>query len=255
MNRVLIVLILLSPIQMNCKLYNKDEEKPDRPSLNNYLINDFANLIGLESAYAKERLEKLYTNILSECRLETVDNLIICKPILGNHSFSAINIYLSLQTITLVINNDGIVCTVMFSNRILFDVTHIINEENVVDEGTINMIKILVDGHERYSKRMIENDRWFNDFVKTTVLAVPVKPVKTEITTNENEKGVKYIWLGSEELYEYIGRNDINKIEYGFVYHEDYTETTTLWSMDQAEAPDTEITPDMVPSLDPAEQP
>ena len=233
MNRMLIILILLSPIQMNCKLYNEDKEKPDMPSLNNYLINDFANLVGLESGYAKEHLEKLYTNIFSECRLETIDNLIICRPILENHSFGEIRKYLSLQTITLVQNNDGIVCTVMFSNRRLFDITKIINEENLVDEETIKLIKLLTVGHEDYSKGMIENNERFNIFVKTTVLAIPVKPVKTEITSNKKEKRVKYIWQGNDGLYEYIGREDIKRIEYGFVFHEDYLQTTTLWSINE----------------------
>ena len=43
MNRLLIFLILLIPIQMNCQFYNKenkDKEKPIISSKNNYLIND-----------------------------------------------------------------------------------------------------------------------------------------------------------------------------------------------------------------------
>ena len=60
---------------------------------------------------------------------------------------------------------------------------------------------------------------------------IPIKPENIEINSSQEERYVQYIWIGNNELYEYIGRKDITRIEVGFVFNKEYMRTFTKWYM------------------------
>ena len=133
---------------------------------NNYLINDIANLIGLDCNEAIVRMEEIYKEAYKmEYEIVIDDNLIIFKPILDVTAFSGMGIamYILMPDIMLIKNDEEIIISVSSENIIMHDITRldVINE---LDEKTRTLAEMQIISVQIYSMTMIENDEIFNIF-------------------------------------------------------------------------------------------
>ena len=177
------------------------------PQNNNYLINDLSNLIE-----ARNRMAIIYPAAFKfDYELTISDNYFVYRPILNVDKDGlmgmGIQLYLMIPTITFMENNENIIGTIISRSEIIFNMEQLLMNYNF-DEKDQEMIKMFITGMKSYSEAIINNDGIFNIFVKANVSNIPVKPENIETIVNEKGKVVRYIWLGNEELYDYIGRND-----------------------------------------------
>jgi hypothetical protein len=188
-------------------------------------------LIGLDSSIAKDRLEGIYNDLFGfNCNIEIIDNLIVFKPILEDYSFLKISEYILCPTITFINNND-IIKTIISNQTVHFNYKQFLEENNINDENII--VESVFASYELYSKQMIENEEIFNIFVNRNANVVPIKKIEIEKIIEKNHKSVKYIWKGDDELYKYIGRNDISLIEYIFIFDNEYFKAISIWYIDE----------------------
>jgi len=198
---------------------------------NNYLINDIANLIGLDSNMAISRMEDILKETFQmDYEIIVSDEIITFKKRLNTSALTGMefNKYLLTPNIILTKNTDDIIISVTSENIIIFDITKL-DYFNSLDERIKAQAENIINGFKIYSRGMIENDKIFNLFINNNIRNIPVRLEDLEINYATEERSVQYIWIGNNELYEYIGRTDIGRIEYGFVFDEAYLRTFTKW--------------------------